>query len=129
MKNMMNMTERKINMVNRYFFLMTGIILIPFIAYSIIVYHSKKNEASTYVKAIKVPGGWGYELVYMNKTLIRQDYIPAVPGKHPFQERTEALEVGQLALQRYLQAQRPAISVKDLDSLKIKRPELTDSIR
>ena len=110
----MNMISKKHSIASALFILFAGICFILFH-----VYDKKKNDPRIYVHEIIVPGGWGYEVIYKNRILIHQGFIPAIPGNIAFQTREDALEVGQLALKRYLDTQRAAISTQDLDSLKI----------
>ena len=93
----------------------------------LIVYDKTKNDPQTYIREINVQGGWGYEVIYKNEILIHQECIPAIPGNTVFQTREDALEVGNLALQRFLESQRAAISIQDLDSLNIEYPDFNSS--
>jgi hypothetical protein len=95
----------------------------------LLVFYSEKKEGdpSPYINEIQVTGGWGYELIYNDKILIHQEFIPAIPGKYAFQDRADAQKVGQLALIRLLQGHRPIITIQDLDSLNIKYPELPNT--
>jgi hypothetical protein len=65
-----------------------------------------------------VPGGYGYTLLRDGKPLIRQPFVPAVPGRMPFPDSLTARRAGELAL-RKLDAGEfpPALSREELQAL------------
>ena len=52
-----------------------------------------------------------------NKIYIRQDYMPAVPGKQGFKSSADALLVGNRVIQKISRNELPAITEKDLEEL------------
>ena len=115
---MMNMISKK---KSKAYIVFVVISMIVFVIFH--VYDRKESAKKTYVSEIQVAGGWGYEVIYNNKVLIIQEYIPAISGEYPFQTKQEALSIGSLALKRFIEIQRPAITMQDLDSLLIKYPD------
>lgn len=73
------------------------------------------------VETFKTDDGWGYEVKLNGETRIRQSVIPAVPGNLPFYSEMEALQVGELVVQKMRRnEQLPTVTIKELDSLQIR---------
>jgi len=66
---------------------------------------------------VKTAYGWGYNIMADDKIYIRQDYIPAVPGKQGFKSSRDALLVGNRVIQKITRNELPAITEKDLEEL------------
>ena len=66
---------------------------------------------------VKTPYGWGYNIMADDKIYIRQDYMPAVPGKQGFKSSADALLVGNRVIQKISRNELPAITEKDLEEL------------
>ncbi len=62
---------------------------------------------------------YGYEIYYNNKTVVKQEAIPAVTGNRPFNDSLSALKVMDLVLEKLNTGKNPTISKKDLIALKI----------
>lgn len=63
---------------------------------------------------------FGYEISSQGTVLVRQPFIPAVAGKQGFVSKEEAESVAKLIVQKVEKnIIPPAISIKELDSLKI----------
>ncbi len=62
---------------------------------------------------------YGYEIYYNNKTVVKQEAIPAVTGNRPFNDSLSALKVMDLVLEKLNNGNTPTISKKDLIALKI----------
>lgn len=62
---------------------------------------------------------WGYDILIDNKTVIFQHHIPSVKGKQPFTTQLDAMKCGELVLEKIKRNQLPAVSVHEIDSLKI----------
>lgn len=64
--------------------------------------------------------GWGYEIYKGKKAFIRQSIIPAIGGRKKFISEEEARSIGELVLKKLSKSDgMPAISIEELDSLKI----------
>lgn len=64
---------------------------------------------------------YGYEIYYNNKTVVRQEAIPAITGNRPFNDSLSALKVMDLVLEKLNTGNNPTISKKDLIALNIIR--------
>lgn len=66
---------------------------------------------------------WAYKIELKGKIIIRQEHIPAVNKNNYFNSQKDAEQVGNLVLKKLLERpdEFPDISLKELDSLKIKR--------
>lgn len=64
--------------------------------------------------------GWAYKITRNEQPWIYQEFIPAVPGYQSFHTKEEAMQVGRLVMQKLQQQQLPAVSVYELDSMKIR---------
>ena len=73
------------------------------------------------LQVIQIDGGWGYEIVADNKIYISQKYIPAIEGNQLFDNKDDAIKVGQLVLYKLQNKHSPTITKEDLAKLKILR--------
>ncbi len=64
-------------------------------------------------------GGWGYFISNGKKRIIKQELIPAVPGKIPFQSEEDALKTGRFVIKKLSKNKLPTINRQELDSLRI----------
>lgn len=88
----------------------------------LIISSCENNKSTTLLRLVPVltSHGWAYKITMNNKPWIWQEFIPAVPGYQSFHNKEEALRVGNLVLQKLQQHRSPAVSVYELDSLKIR---------
>ncbi|GEP96412.1 DUF4907 domain-containing protein [Chitinophaga cymbidii] len=63
--------------------------------------------------------GWGYQITIDNKPFIHQDCIPAIPGYQPFRNKEDAMRVGSLVVYKIRHKLSPAVTRRELDSLRI----------
>jgi hypothetical protein len=63
--------------------------------------------------------GWGYQLKKDDKIFIRQEQIPAIAGNYAFASKSDAEKTGRLVLQKLKEKRHPAVSAREIDSLKI----------
>jgi hypothetical protein len=92
------------------------------VCFAVIYFNRQKTrEGKIYVhaEAVQTAYGWGYNVLADNKVYIKQEFIPAVPGKLGFKSADDALQVGNLVVKKISLNQPPTISVKELDSLGI----------
>jgi hypothetical protein len=89
--------------------------------------HRDADEVFIQARPIQSSLGWGYEVVADGKTYIHQEFIPAIPGKHGFKTKEDALKVGQKVISKISANQVPTITVDELkgmgiinDSLEVK---------
>lgn len=83
---------------------------------------AKPHEAdslSVQVIAMRVDSGWGYQIWINHHPFIYQNQIPAIPGHQVFQNREEALRVGECVASKILRHQSPTITVAELQQLGI----------
>ena len=91
----------------------------------VILLVNKKNKKAVdgkillTTKAFATNNGWGYDVLTNDTVYIHQQYIPAVEGFQSFTTEKQALEVGNLVIQKLKQNTSPTILLKELDSLKI----------
>ena len=71
------------------------------------------------VRAFQTSGGWGYQILADGKSYIKQNFIPAIQGRHSFQTKEQALLVGNKVLEKIEHKQPPAISVAELKEMHI----------
>lgn len=63
--------------------------------------------------------GWGYQITIDNRPFIHQDCIPAIPGYQPFRNKEDAMRVGSLVIYKIRHQLSPAVTRRELDSLRI----------
>jgi hypothetical protein len=81
---------------------------------------SKKTEVSS-VSVFPVDKGYGYDILMNGKPYIHQPYIPAVQGNQAFTTIEDAQKMGNFVNYKIKKnINPPSVSVKELDSLKIK---------
>ena len=122
-KNKMMMTT---NTNNQFFwtfvqknFLFTTIKQVLLISFLLLIFSCNNKEGLT-LESIKTPTGWGYVIKNNDKIIIKQSIIPVIETQKSFENEKEALEVGNLVLQKLKDKKSPTITKKDLISLSIK---------
>ena len=102
------------------FLLVAAIIAIAaaFTKFVIIFPHHPSQVYS--LQVIKLPNGWGYDILKYNKPYIHQTIIPAVEGVMPFPDENSARRTGMLVLEKIHENKSPRITEKEIDSLRIK---------
>ncbi len=96
-------------------------IVMPLIILGALLFSCQKvNRAS--VETFQTDSGWGYCVKHNGQTFIKQANIPAVTGNYSFVREVDARNTGRLILQKLKNKQSPAITVQELDSLKIEIP-------
>lgn len=79
-----------------------------------------KNEAAVLSKkAIKVDGGFGYQIFSGKKLLVQQEFMPSVQGKVPFRSAKDALKVATLVMDKINAGTQPIIKKEELKQLNL----------
>jgi hypothetical protein len=92
------------------FIILSGIILYN-------VYNLLSPSGQYKVRAFKVAGGWGYQIIQNEKVYVNQPFIPLVQGKTAFPNKKSALGTGKIVLKRIQQHQLPVLTLDDLKQL------------
>jgi hypothetical protein len=99
--------------------------MIMIVAGSIILV-SKKNKSTgsndmlpVVVRSLKMPDGWGYEVLVNNKVYIRQDCIPAIPTYKRFRTEAEALQIADSVADKMKHGRKPAMTVQEINNAHI----------
>jgi hypothetical protein len=80
-------------------------------------YREQHQKVLIYAEPIQTVYGWGYNIVAADKVYIKQEYIPAVPGKQGFKSAEDARRVGNLVVEKIMENKMPTITVHELDSM------------
>lgn len=75
--------------------------------------------SDVYVEVHEVGNGYGYSVVKKNKTLIKQDFIPAIQEQKTFCSFEEAHAIGELIKNRIEKNESPRVTIDDLTKNKI----------
>jgi hypothetical protein len=75
------------------------------------------NKIFIYAEPVQTVYGWGYNIIAAGKVHIKQEYMPAVPGKHGFKSAADAMLVGNLVVEKITENKMPTITVHELDSM------------
>jgi hypothetical protein len=112
-----NKTKRK----KIFLFFVSGIILLGVSAYAIYFFEYKKKSDYVYVqvRAVQNANGWGYEILTDGKVYIKQDLIPAIPGRRSFETKEQALAVGNKVLDKLEHKQMPTITLNELKEMNV----------
>src|SRR5271155_4779682 len=70
----------------------------------------RKEHILMELKAIRVPKGWGYDILRDGSPVYHQVIIPAVPGHRAFHSKEDALAAGKIVYDRLLSGQTPYIT-------------------
>ena len=86
-----------------------------------VIFFSKHKEGSQkvfiYAEPTQTVYGWGYNIIAADKVYIKQEYMPAVPGKRGFKSEADALLVGKLVVKKITENKMPTITIHELDSM------------
>lgn len=77
------------------------------------------------LRAVEVPGGWGYDILKDKKLLIHQNIIPGLSGKRVFRSKEDAVAVGKVVYDRMLAGQTPTVTEKEMRDMHVYIPEDT----
>lgn len=87
---------------------------------------SKKNKQTgskimlpVVVRPLKMPDGWGYEVLVNDKVYIRQDYIPAIPSYKRFKTEDEAMVIGKSVADKMKHGRKPVTTVQEIEDAHI----------
>ena len=85
----------------------------------------RQEHSFVELKAIEVPGGWGYDILKDGRLLFHQNIMPGVSGYRVFRSKDDALAVGKVMYERLLAGQPVAITEKEMRDLHVYIPEDT----
>jgi hypothetical protein len=92
------------------------------VSFAVIFFNHAAHEGKLYIHTVtfKTADGWGYNIMTDDRVYIKQEYIPAIVGKHSFKSEEDAAKVGNLVVNRISSNQQPTITIKDLSDLGIR---------
>jgi Domain of unknown function (DUF4907) len=85
----------------------------------------REKQVYIYAQPFQTDYGWGYNILADGKVHIKQQYMPAVPGKRGFKTEADALMVGNLVVKKIMQNKLPTITIHELDSMGIYKDSVT----
>ncbi|HSZ87101.1 MAG TPA: DUF4907 domain-containing protein [Puia sp.] len=117
----MSLITNKTKQKKIFLFIIAGILLLGAAAYAIYFFEYKKKSDYVFVqvRATQNACGWGYEILTDGKVYIKQDFIPAIPGRHSFETKEQALQVGNKVLDKIEHKQLPVITFAELKEMNI----------
>jgi hypothetical protein len=92
-------------------------LLISFAVIFFIKYQERNQKVFIYAEPTQTAYGWGYNIIADGKVHIKQEYIPAVPGKRGFKSAADAMLVGNLVVKKITENKMPSITLHELDSM------------
>ncbi|SIS84512.1 protein of unknown function [Zobellia uliginosa] len=87
-----------------------------------VAFHLKADEGrktGLQTQVIEVDEGYGYQILYDNKVLVKQEFIPAIQGKRPFKSMEEAQLIGDVVMEKLKKGDDPFITVSELRHMQI----------
>lgn len=82
--------------------------------------HSRSKEwVQLRVEPLESSVGWGYEIFAGEKLYIKQDKIPVVGGSQGFKTKQQAVEAGQMVIDKLKKGQSPALDSDDLRKVSV----------
>jgi hypothetical protein len=103
---MMNMINKKLIMVAFIIFLLSS---------AVIFLLNKKNKYSLIV--INNSDGWGYDILYHNRIIIHQPFMPGLSGHIAFKDKKSARTAGRIVIKKLLRNQSSIGIKKDTNSI------------
>jgi hypothetical protein len=86
-----------------------------------VIFFSRNNRREErvfiYAEPVQTAYGWGYNIMAGEKVHIKQEYMPAVPGKQGFKSAADAMMVGNLVVKKITANQLPTVTIRELDSM------------
>jgi hypothetical protein len=80
-------------------------------------YRERNQKVFIYAEPTQTVYGWGYNIIAADKVHIKQEYMPAVPGKRGFKSAADAMLVGNLVIKKITENKMPTITIHELDSM------------
>jgi hypothetical protein len=102
---------------NKYSLIAIAALLVCFAVIFFNKHPGGADKAIIYAEPVQTVYGWGYNIITDGKVRIKQEYMPAVPGKKGFKSASDAMLVGNLAVKKMMLGQWPTITVRELDSM------------
>lgn len=97
--------------------------IIAFCAYQALFNFSNPNMSKGSIplrsEVVEVEAGYGYLIWAGEKLLVKQEFIPAINGKVPFQSYADAKKVAVLVAFKFKNRTNPEVSVEELSRLNI----------
>jgi flagellar basal body-associated protein FliL len=123
----MILTTNKTKQKKIFLFIIAGMVLLGAAAYTIYFFEYKKKNDYVFVqvRATQNANGWGYEILADGKVYIKQDFIPAIPGRQSFKTKEQALQVGNKVLDKIEHKQMPVITFAELREMNIIRDSVS----
>ncbi|MEO9510957.1 MAG: DUF4907 domain-containing protein [Flavobacteriaceae bacterium] len=96
------------------------LLFIGLLFYGLIEPDLNKKKLDFKSEVFTVKEGFGYQIISGERILIRQDFIPAVPGKKPFSSAQDAKLVADLVMHKLSKGKSPMVSKVEIAHLNIK---------
>jgi hypothetical protein len=87
------------------------------VCFAVIFFRNRDEKIFIYAEPVQTVYGWGYNIIAGGKVHIKQEYIPAVPGKRGFKSANDAMLVGNLVIKKITENKMPTITLHELDSM------------
>jgi hypothetical protein len=95
--------------------LMTSIVMMLLVVATVLI--SNKPGEHYCVVVYKSGEGWGYNVLFKNRIVINQPFIPVIQGNHPFRNKNTAMKTGKLVVKKLSSGKSPEISHTELFDL------------
>ena len=89
-------------------------IIVCMVAVYIWLLHSQRGFRT---EIYAVESGWGYDIRYDGHRIIRQPFMPAVPGRKPFPSKAMARTAAEMVCRKIECGASPTITLTEIDSL------------
>ena len=87
----------------------------------------QKDHALMQLRAIEVPGGWGYDILQDGHPFFHQNIMPGLSGNRVFRSKEDALATGQVVCDKILKGEPPSVTEKEMRDLHVYIPPDTSS--
>ncbi|SMC51879.1 DUF4907 domain-containing protein [Cellulophaga tyrosinoxydans] len=100
--------------------ILLGALIIDFIVLVVLLFQALTIQKPLYSEVFNVGNGYGYYIKTYDKTLIKQNFIPAIQGEKSFVTKKDAQKVANLVMEKITENESPVVTVNELNNLNIR---------
>lgn len=90
-----------------------------FLGFSIYTIGGTESKGLLRSEILNLENGYGYEIKLDDQVLIRQEYIPVLPGKKPFATAEDAQRTAEKIIRKLQNREDPILTFSELKELQI----------
>ncbi|PXX22347.1 DUF4907 domain-containing protein [Arenibacter sp. ARW7G5Y1] len=107
---------KRILVVYVFMAIVSGLLFLGFSNYTI---GATEGNLLLHSEILNLENGYGYQIKLDNRVLIRQEYIPVLPGKKPFATAEDAQRAADKIIRKLQNKEDPILTFSELKELEI----------